>query len=115
MKKILSTVLALCMILGCVAVGFTAQAAKIGDQLQAAINDAIAGSGECNWTGGDVELTKALTINGDVKINFNGATILGAPHKHSVIINGGNVELINADIEGTGAKYHYIPAFIRQR
>ena len=112
MKKILSTVLALCMILGCVAVGFTAQAAKIGDQLQAAINDAIANGTDVNWTGGDVELTQALTINGDVKINFNGATILGAPHKQTITISRGNVELIDADIEGTGAKYHYIPAFI---
>lgn len=112
MKKILSTVLALCMILGCVAVGFTAQAAKIGDQLQSEINAAINGSGELNWTKGDVELTAPITINGDVKINFNGATILGAPHKNTIVINGGNVELIDADIEGTGAKYHYIPAFI---
>ncbi len=112
MKKLISTVLALCMILGCVAVGFTAQAAKIGDQLQSEINAAINGSGELNWTKGDVELTAPITINGDVKINFNGATILGAPHKNTIVINGGNVELIDADIEGTGAKYHYIPAFI---
>ena len=114
MKKILSTVLALCMILGCIAVGFTAQAAPLGDDLQAAINAAIAGSGECNWTRGDVELTKPLTINGDVTINFNGATILGAPHMNTIVISGGNVELINADVEGRGAQYHYINAFIEE-
>ena len=104
MKKLLSTVLALCMILGCVAVGFTAQAAPIGDQLQAAINNAINGSGECNWTQGDVELKQPITINGNVTINFNGATIKGAPQKNTVVISGGNVELINADIEGTSGK-----------
>ncbi len=112
MKRFLSSVLALCLILGCVTVGFTAQAAKIGDRLQTEINDAIANGTDLSWTGGDVELTQPLVINGDVKIDFNGATIKGAPHKFAVEINGGNVELINADIEGIDAAYDGIGGFI---
>ena len=111
MKKILSTVLALCMILGCVAVGFTAQAGGSEAALQAGINDAIANGTDYTWTGETVHMTQPLTINGDVKIDFKGATLLGAPHMFTVDITGGNVELFDVYMEGKGAEYDGVTGF----
>ncbi|HBL40602.1 MAG TPA: hypothetical protein DDY98_03140, partial [Ruminococcaceae bacterium] len=115
MKKILSAVLALCMIFGCMTAGFTAQAASTQADLQNGINQAIAnGDAVYTWNGGNLTLTKTLTINGNIKVDFNGATIKGAPHFSTVYIGSGNVELYNVTLEGRGAKYYEIPSFISE-
>lgn len=93
-KRILSTVLALCMILGCFATGFSALAAAT--DLQTGINAAIAnGKTTYEWTGGDVTLENTLVINGDIAVDFNNAVITGAPGKSVVNIKGGEVTLYN--------------------
>lgn len=93
-KRILSTVLALCMILGCFATGFSALAAAT--DLQAGINAAIAnGKTTYEWTGGDVTLENTLVINGDIAVDFNNAVITGAPGKSVVNVKGGEVTLYN--------------------
>lgn len=93
-KRILSAVLSLCMILGCLATGFTALAASA--DLQAGINAAIAnGDATYEWTGGNVTLDDVLVINGDIDVDFNNATITGAPGKSVVNVKGGNVRLFN--------------------
>ncbi len=94
-KRILSAVLTLCMILGCMATGFSALAAG-ASSLQAGINAAIAGGNSTyEWTGGNVTLDDTLVINGDITIDFNNATINGAPGKAVVNVKGGNVTLYN--------------------
>lgn len=93
-KRILSAVLALCMILGCFATGFSALAAST--DLQAGINAAIAGGkSSYEWTGGDVTLENTLVIDGDIAIDFNNAVITGAPGKSVVNVKGGEVTLYN--------------------
>ena len=93
-KRILSTVLALCMILGCFATGFSALAAAT--DLQTGINAAIAsGKTSYEWTGGDVTLENTLVINGNIAIDFNNAVITGAPGKSVVNVKGGEVTLYN--------------------
>lgn len=93
-KRILSTVLALCMILGCFATGFSALAAAT--DLQTGINAAIAnGKTTYEWTGGDVTLENTLVINGDIAVDFNNAVITGAPGKSVVNVKGGEVTLYN--------------------
>ena len=94
-KRILSAVLTLCIILGCMATGFSALAADSKD-LQAAINAAIAnGDSVYEWTGGNVTLDDTLVINGDITVDFNNATITGAPGKVVVNVKGGDVTLYN--------------------
>ena len=94
-KRILAAVLSLCMILGCFATGFSALAAS-GTDLQAAINAAIAnGDALYEWKGGNVTLTDVLVINGDIDIDFNNATITGAPGKSVVNVKGGDITLYN--------------------
>lgn len=93
-KRIFSAVLALCMILGCFATGFSALAADT--DLQSGINAAIAnGKSSYVWTGGDVTLENTLVINGDIAIDFNNAVITGAPGKSVVNVKGGEVTLYN--------------------
>ncbi len=93
-KRILSAVLALCMILGCFATGFSALAAAT--DLQTGINAAITnGKKTYEWTGGDVTLENTLVINGNIAIDFNNAVITGAPGKSVVNVKGGNVTLYN--------------------
>lgn len=112
MKKILSAVLALCMIFGCMAVGFTAQAATPAD-LQNGINQAIAkGEAVYTWTGGDITLSSTLTINGNIKVDFGGAKVRGPIHRSTVVINGGNVELFNVYFKGMGQQTSGLPAFV---
>ncbi len=94
-KRILSAILSLCMILGCIATGFSALAAD-GSALQAGINAAIAnGSSAYEWTGGNVTLDDTLVINGDITVDFNNATVTGAAGKSVVNVKGGNVTLYN--------------------
>ena len=93
-KRILSAILSVVMILGCLTVGFTAQAS--GADLQKTINAAIAAGTDVDWKGGNVTLADTLVINGDVNIDFNGAVITGAPGKTAVEVKGtkdGNVTL----------------------
>lgn len=94
-KRILASVLTLCMILGCLATGFSALAADAAD-LQAGINAAIAnGDASYKWTGGNVTLTDVLVINGDIDVDFGNAIVTGAPGKSVVNVKGGEVTLFN--------------------
>lgn len=91
-KRILSAILSVVMILGCLTVGFTAQASA------ADLVDAIAKGGDVNWTGGNVTLTETLVINGDVTVDFNGAVITGPVDKTAINIKSGNVTLYDGVI-----------------
>lgn len=86
-KRILSAILSVVMILGCLTVGFTAQASA--SDLVAA----VAAGGDVNWTGGNVTLADTLVIKGDVNVDFNGAVITGPAGKVAIRVDGGNVRL----------------------
>lgn len=110
-KRILAAVLSLCMILGCFATGFSALAAS-GTDLQAAINAAIAnGDALYEWKGGNVTLTDVLVINGDIDIDFNNATITGAPGKSVVNVKGGDVTLYNGTFYAQSEDYQGATSF----
>lgn len=103
-KRILSAILSLCMILGCVAVGFTAQAADA--TLQAGINAAIKnGEDVYEWKGGNVKLEDTLVINGNIKVDLNNATVTGPDGKSVVVIKGGNVELYDGTFLAVSPNY----------
>ncbi len=109
-KRILSTFLALCMILGCFATGFSALAAAT--DLQAGINAAIAGGkSSYEWTGGDVTLENTLVINGDIAVDFNNAVITGAPGKSVVNVKGGKVTLYNGTFVAECEDYQGVVGF----
>ncbi len=86
-KRILSAILSVIMILGCITVGFTAQASA------ADLVEAVKKGGEVNWKSGDVTLTETLVIDGDVSIDFNGAVVTGPEDKAAIVVNSGNVTL----------------------
>ena len=110
-KRILSAVLSLCIILGCLATGFSALAAG-GTDLQAGINAAIAnGADSYKWTGGNVTLTDVLVINGDIDIDFNNATVTGAPGKSVVNVKGGDVTLYNGTFRAQCEEYQGATGF----
>ena len=81
-KRILSAILSVVMILGCLTVGFTAQASA--SDLVAA----VAKGGNVNWTGGNVTLTDTLVIGDGVNIDFNGAVITGPAGKVAIRVKG---------------------------
>lgn len=89
-KRILSAILSVVMILGCITVGFTAQA-SVAD-LATAVKNAADGE-TVNWDGGDVTLKDTLVINKNVTIDFNGAVITGPVDKVAIRVDGGNVTL----------------------
>ena len=104
-KRILASVLTLCMILSCFATGFSALAAG-GADLQAGINAAIAnGDASYEWTGGDVTLTDVLVINGDIDVDFGNAVVTGAPGKSVVNVKGGEVTLFNGTFRAQSDDY----------
>ncbi len=110
-KRILSALLSLCMILGCIATGFTALAADT--DLQAGINAAIEnGDASYEWTGGNVTLTDVLVINGDIKVDFNNATVTGAPGKSVVNVKGGEVTLYNGTFRAQCEEYQGVKGFV---
>lgn len=81
-KRILSAILSVVMILGCLTVGFTAQASA--SDLVAAVE----AGGDVNWTGGNVTLEDTLVIGNGVNIDFNGAVITGPAGKVAIKVNG---------------------------
>ncbi len=110
-KRILASVLTLCMIFGCFATGFSALAAD-GADLQAGINAAIAnGDASYKWTGGNVTLTDVLVIDGDIDIDFNNATVTGAPGKSVVNVKGGEVTLYNGTFYAQCEDYRGVKDF----
>ncbi len=110
-KRILSAILALCMVFGCFAAGFSAQAADAA--LQAGINAAIAnGEPVYKWTGGNVTLENTVVVNGDIKVDFNNATVTGAPGKTVVNVKGGNVELYNGTFIAQAPAYQGATGFV---
>ncbi len=102
------------MILGCVAVGFTAQASA------ADLVDLIAAGGDVNWTGGDVTLTETLKITGSKTIDLNGAVITGPEGKAAVEIKGdvtlydgvivANNKAFSGEVEFVKSLLNYKPA-----
>lgn len=101
MRKVLSAILAMSLILGCMAVGFTAQAS--GADLTRGIAAAIAnGDDSYEWTGADVTLDKTIVIDvpagKDFTVDFGGATIYGAQGQDAVLVKSGNVTLYDGVI-----------------
>lgn len=110
-KRILSAILALCMVFGCFAVGFTAQASSA--DLQEAIDAAIAAGTDVDWKGGNVTVEETLVINGDVEIDFNNATLTGAEGISVVNVKGGNVTLYNGTFIANSKSYSGETGFIK--
>ena len=106
-KRILSAILSVVMILGCLTVGFTAQASA--SDLVAA----VAAGGDVNWTGGNVTLADTLVINGDVKVDFNGAVITGPAGKVAIRVDGGNVRLYDGVVLADQGKFSGETQFIK--
>lgn len=110
-KRILSAILALCMVFGCFAVGFTAQASSA--DLQKAIDDAIAAGIDVEWKGGNITVDKTIVIDGDVTVDFNNATLTGAAGISVVNVKGGNVTLYNGTFIATQKEYSGETGFIK--
>ncbi len=109
-KRILSAILTLCMIFGCLAAGFTAQASSA--DLQSAIDAAIKNGTDVNWKGGNVTVDKTIVINGDVNVNLNNATLTGAAGISVVDVKGGNVTLYNGTFIANQKEYSGETGFI---
>ncbi len=105
-KRILSALLTLCMVFGCLAVGFSAQAAT----LPAVID------GDYTWTGGDVTLADTLKIvntgSEAIKVDLGNATLTGPAGKPVVQING-NVEVFNGTFIAQNGDYSGETGFIK--
>ncbi|MBQ2965367.1 MAG: hypothetical protein IJE14_12035 [Clostridia bacterium] len=110
-KRILSAILSVVMILGCLTVGFTAQAS--GADLQEEINAAIKAGIDVDWEGGNVTLADTLVINGDVDVDFNGAVITGPAGKVAIRVDGGNVTLYDGVVLADQGSYSGEMAFVK--
>ena len=108
-KRILSAILALCMVFGCFAVGFTAQATSA--DLQAAI-DANYG-GELVWKGGNVTVDETIVINGDIDIDFNNAVLTGAEGISVLNVKSGKVNLFNGTFIANSKSYSGKTGFLK--
>lgn len=108
-KRILSAILALCMVFGCFAVGFTAQATSA--DLQAAI-DANYGE-KLVWRGGNVTVDKTIVINGDIDIDFNNAVLTGAEGISVLNVKGGKVNLFNGTFIANSKSFSGETQFIK--
>lgn len=108
-KRILSAILALCMVFGCFAVGFTAQATSA--DLQAAI-DANYGD-KLLWKGGNVTVDETIVINGDIDIDFNNAVLTGAEGISVLNVKGGKVNLFNGTFIANSKSYSGETGFIK--
>ncbi len=106
-KRILSAILSVVMILGCLTVGFTAQASA--SDLVAA----VAKGGKVNWTGGNVTLTDTLVIGDGVNIDFNGAVITGPAGKVAIRVDGGEVTLYDGVILADQGSYSGETGFVK--
>ncbi len=104
-KRILSALLSLCMILSCVAVGFTAQAASFPTEI----------TEDFTWTGGDVTLEKSLKIENEsaepIKVDLGNATVTGPAGKTVVNIIG-NVEVYNGTFLAVAEDYQGEKGFL---
>lgn len=106
-KRILSAILSVVMILGCLTVGFTAQASAQD------LVDKVAAGGDVNWTGGNVTLADTLVINKDVNIDFNGAVITGPAGKVAIRVDGGEVTLYDGVILADQGSYSGETGFVK--
>ncbi|MBR4048880.1 MAG: hypothetical protein IKK09_00120 [Clostridia bacterium] len=106
-KRILSAILSVIMILGCLTVGFTAQASA-SDLVKA-----VANGGKVDWTGGNVTLADTLVINKDVEIDFNGAVITGPAGKVAIRVDGGNVTLYDGVVLADQGSYSGETGFVK--
>lgn len=106
-KRILSAILSVVMILGCLTVGFTAQASASD------LVEAVAKGGKVDWTGGNVTLADTLVINGDVEIDFNGAVITGPAGKVAIRVDGGEVTLYDGVILADQGSYSGETGFVK--
>lgn len=105
-RKILSALLTLCMLLGCVSVGFIAQAAAFATEI----------TSDYTWTGGDVKLEDTLKITNTsgekIFVDLGNATITGPVGKPVVEIKG-NVEVYNATFMAVSADFQGETAFLK--
>lgn len=106
-KRILSAILSVVMILGCLTVGFTAQASASD------LAEAVAKGGKVNWTGGNVTLTDTLVIDKDVEIDFNGAVITGPAGKVAIRVDGGKVRLYDGVVLADQGKFSGETGFVK--
>lgn len=106
-KRILSAILSVVMILGCLTVGFTAQASASD------LVEAVAKGGKVDWTGGNVTLADTLVINGDVEIDFNGAVITGPAGKVAIRVDGGEVTLYDGVVIADQGSYSGETGFVK--
>ncbi len=106
-KRILSAILSVVMILGCLTVGFTAQASASD------LAEAVANGGKVNWTGGNVTLADTLVIDKDVEIDFNGAVITGPAGKVAIRVDGGKVRLYDGVVLADQGKFSGETQFIK--
>ncbi len=97
-KRILSSLLALCVVIGCVSVSFSALAAPT--TLQAAIDQALAaGETSLDWDGTNV--TEKIVINtaGDFTLDLGNATVTAIPKNPGIrVIGTGNVTIQNGTV-----------------
>ncbi len=99
------------MILGCIAAGFTAQAADA--TLQAGINAAIKnGDAVYEWDGGNVTLEETLVINGNINVDLNNATVTGPVGKSVVNVKGGNVVIYDGTFLAVSPEYKGVTNFV---
>ncbi len=106
-KRILSAILSVVMILGCLTVGFTAQASASD------LVEAVANGGKVDWTGGNVTLADTLVINKDVEIDFNGAVITGPAGKVAIRVDGGEVTLYDGVVLADQGSYSGETGFVK--
>lgn len=107
-KKVLSFALALTLAFGCLSAGVSAFDSTLTAPFQTFINDAIADSGEIDLNGSGltaITVTDAVVINGDLTIDFGGATVRGPYGCPIFKIVGGNVTIKNARFEARVGTY----------
>ncbi len=105
-KRIFSAFLTLCMLLSCVAVGFTAQAASFPTEI----------TSDFTWNGGNVTLDSSVRIINEsaepIKVDLGNATITG-PDGKTVVNIIGNVEVYNGTFIATVGDYSGETGFVK--
>jgi hypothetical protein len=107
-KKVLSFALALTLVFGCLSAGVSAFDSTLTAPFQTFIDDAIADTGEIDFNGSGltaITVTDAVVINGNLTIDFGGATIRGPYGCPIFTIAGGNVTIRNARFEARVGTY----------
>lgn len=107
-KKVLSFALALTLVFGCLSVGVSALDTELETTFQELIDNAIASGEKLDFNGTglkSIKVTDAVEINGDLTIDFGGATVRGPYGCPVFTIAGGNVIIKNARFEARVGPY----------